>query len=78
MKLTYYLVYSQAYDGQNAQSELIRRMCGTAIPEPLISAGPNMLIVFTSDGSITDVGFRATYEFRNTTIPIIPASEHLL
>ncbi|KAF6018837.1 CUBN [Bugula neritina] len=63
-----------AYDGQNAQSELIRRMCGTAIPEPLISTGPNMLIVFTSDGSITDVGFRATYEFRNTTIPIIPAT----
>ena len=50
-------------------------MCGTAIPSPVISTSNNMLLVFTTDSSVTDVGFRANYEFRDSDGGTDPSSK---
>lgn len=65
------LMYSlllQAYNGSSPEGGLIRpAMCGSALPTPLISTQNNMFLVFSTDGSVSDLGFRATYEFRNVS-----------
>ncbi|XP_067930809.1 cubilin-like [Watersipora subatra] len=58
--------YLVAYDGANATGTPLRKMCGSVVPEQLTSTGSNMLLIFRTDSSVTDLGFRATYEFRDS------------
>lgn len=51
------------------------KMCNDQIPPPLISTSNSMFLVFTTDGSVSDLGFRATYEFWNKTTPEDPTGK---
>ncbi|XP_076472712.1 low-density lipoprotein receptor-related protein 6-like [Babylonia areolata] len=48
-------------DGDSASSPILGRYCGSSVPGPVRSFGSKLWIKFTSDGSITRRGFRATY-----------------
>lgn len=72
--LTNFDDFFQAYDGQAESDDVIRRMCGSSVPNPVISTGSRMLLKFSSDGSVTDLGFKAMYEFVESATPIDPTS----
>lgn len=36
--------------------------CGSTLPEPVMSSGSNMVLIFRMDGSITHRGFSAQYD----------------
>lgn len=50
-------------DGMTRESPLLGRYCGnnSAIPLPVVSSGPNMLVILTSDGINKATGFLADY-----------------
>ena len=51
----------QVRDGNNADSPLLGRFCGSTLPETLTSSGSYMWIRFRSDSSATGDGFMAYY-----------------
>ena len=55
----------QIRDGGLSTSPLIRRLCGTIVPQPITSTGSSLWLKFVSDGSVQNHGFRATYETTN-------------
>ncbi|XP_071942939.1 cubilin-like isoform X2 [Antedon mediterranea] len=54
------------YDSSSAnENDLISNLCGSYLPPPVSSTGNTMLLRFETDGSISNYGFRATYDFDN-------------
>jgi hypothetical protein len=57
------------YDGTSNSDPLIGSFEGNTLPSPLTSSGPNLFVVFATDGSVVGPGFTAAY----STALIIPA-----
>ncbi|XP_075185922.1 embryonic protein UVS.2-like [Anomaloglossus baeobatrachus] len=54
--------YIKIYDGPTKRHPvLIDRTCGSGVVPPIISSSNQLLIEFSSDGSITGTGFKASY-----------------
>ncbi|XP_075185923.1 embryonic protein UVS.2-like [Anomaloglossus baeobatrachus] len=54
--------YIKIYDGPTKRHPLlIDRTCGSGVVPPIISSGTQLLVEFSSDGSITGTGFKALY-----------------
>uniref|UniRef100_A0A3B1IY07 Metalloendopeptidase n=1 Tax=Astyanax mexicanus TaxID=7994 RepID=A0A3B1IY07_ASTMX len=51
----------EAFDGESDKSSILSRLCGSKIPEPLISTGNKMYLRFISDASVQRKGFQATH-----------------
>ncbi len=49
------------YDGSSPAASLLTLLCGNSVPEDIVSSGNSMLVVFSSDGSITQGGFSIEY-----------------
>ncbi|CAK8682879.1 unnamed protein product [Clavelina lepadiformis] len=57
-----YWDHVELFNGINPNSPSIRgRICGSVIPDPFDSSGNTMRVVFTTDASVSNGGFLATY-----------------
>ncbi|KAJ7321800.1 hypothetical protein OS493_033651, partial [Desmophyllum pertusum] len=54
--------YLYVYDGDSTSSPLVGRFSGTSLPNPITSSSNKLHVRFTSDGSVTSRGFRASYQ----------------
>ncbi|XP_072033776.1 uncharacterized protein [Amphiura filiformis] len=54
--------YLEVYDGLSASSTLIGKYCGVDPPDPVISTGSSLWLLFNADNTIGGVGFRAIYQ----------------
>ncbi|XP_071490696.1 extracellular serine proteinase-like [Diadema antillarum] len=55
---------SCAYDAveiKDGNGNLLQKVCGSEVPDPIISTNNGMLVEFTSDSSVTRGGFEASY-----------------
>ncbi|GIV23045.1 MAG: hypothetical protein KatS3mg025_0704 [Bacteroidia bacterium] len=59
--------FVRVYDGPTTSSPLLGSYSGTTLPPTLTSTGGSMLVVFTSDSSITRAGWEATYTSNGTS-----------
>jgi len=50
------------YDGTTTNDPIIGSFSGNAIPNAILSSGPNMLITFISNASVTGLGWRGNYQ----------------
>lgn len=50
------------YDGTSTTDPILGTFSGNSIPTPVLSSGPNMLITFNTDGSVTANGWRGAYQ----------------
>ncbi|MFO7657402.1 MAG: CUB domain-containing protein [Bacteroidales bacterium] len=68
--------FVKIYDGSTASSPLLGSFSGDAedYPPPVTSSANQMLIVFTTDGSVTRGGWDASYEAQGGTTPPQPPS----
>uniref|UniRef100_A0A3P8SX64 Cubilin n=1 Tax=Amphiprion percula TaxID=161767 RepID=A0A3P8SX64_AMPPE len=53
--------YVAVYDGQDTLAPLLGRFCGPVLPPDLRSTTNQMFIVFRTDGTVNEIGWRATY-----------------
>lgn len=53
--------YVIVYDGPNAMAPIMGQFCGTELPPNLQSTTNQMFIAFTTDSSVSGIGWRATY-----------------
>ncbi|KAM6900418.1 cubilin [Xenentodon cancila] len=53
--------YVAVYDGLDTSAPLLGRFCGTIIPPNLRSSTNQLFIIFRTDGSVSGIGWRATY-----------------
>ncbi|WP_411026436.1 CUB domain-containing protein, partial [Salmonella sp. s54395] len=53
--------YVGVYDGTDDTATELAKLCGTTIPTPVSSTGPDMFIKFHTDSSISSIGVHATY-----------------
>ncbi|KAK2817229.1 hypothetical protein Q5P01_025420 [Channa striata] len=51
----------EAFDGDSDTAAILGRLCGSKIPEPLVSTGNKMYLRFISDASVQRKGFQATH-----------------
>uniref|UniRef100_A0AAZ3S6G5 Metalloendopeptidase n=1 Tax=Oncorhynchus tshawytscha TaxID=74940 RepID=A0AAZ3S6G5_ONCTS len=51
----------EAFDGEGDSAAILGRLCGSKIPEPLVSTGNKMYLRFISDASVQRKGFQATH-----------------
>uniref|UniRef100_A0AAR2JDA1 Metalloendopeptidase n=1 Tax=Pygocentrus nattereri TaxID=42514 RepID=A0AAR2JDA1_PYGNA len=51
----------EAFDGDSDKAAILSRLCGSKIPEPLVSTGNKMYLRFISDASVQRKGFQATH-----------------
>ncbi|HLO60515.1 MAG TPA: CUB domain-containing protein [Bacteroidales bacterium] len=51
----------RVYDGETTSSPLIGQFSGNSLPPAITSSGSSMLVVFTTNGSVTRPGWSATY-----------------
>lgn len=54
--------YVEVRDGENSDSQIIKRFCGNERPAPIRSTGSSLHILFHSDGSKNFDGFHAVFE----------------
>ncbi|XP_072431088.1 cubilin [Chiloscyllium punctatum] len=53
--------YLAIYNGNNANSQLLDKLCGHQMLVPILSSGNNMYIILRTDSSVTAGGFFAKY-----------------
>ncbi|XP_033985229.1 ovochymase-2 [Trematomus bernacchii] len=53
--------FIKVYDGHEAGSSLISKLCGGTMPKPVETSGNTMVLRFKTDNSLTSKGFRATF-----------------
>ncbi len=58
--------FVSVYDGSSSSDPLLGEFSGRTIPQVLTSTGGSMLVHFTSDASITNSGWAASYEINTT------------
>ncbi|XP_006629277.1 dorsal-ventral patterning tolloid-like protein 1 isoform X2 [Lepisosteus oculatus] len=51
----------EVFDGDSAKAAILRRLCGSKTPDPVISTGNKMYLKFISDASVQRKGFQATH-----------------
>ncbi|KAI1887747.1 hypothetical protein AGOR_G00193540 [Albula goreensis] len=51
----------EAFDGDSDKSAILGRLCGSKVPDPLVSTGNKMYLRFISDASVQRKGFQATH-----------------
>lgn len=51
----------EAFDGDSDAAAILGRLCGSKIPEPLVSTGNKMYLRFISDASVQRKGFQASH-----------------
>uniref|UniRef100_A0A8D3CDY9 Metalloendopeptidase n=1 Tax=Scophthalmus maximus TaxID=52904 RepID=A0A8D3CDY9_SCOMX len=51
----------EAFDGDSDTAAILGRLCGSKVPEPLVSTGNKMYLRFISDASVQRKGFQATH-----------------
>uniref|UniRef100_A0A3Q0R867 Metalloendopeptidase n=1 Tax=Amphilophus citrinellus TaxID=61819 RepID=A0A3Q0R867_AMPCI len=51
----------EAFDGDSDTAAILGRLCGSKIPEPLVSTGNKMYLRFISDASVQRKGFQASH-----------------
>ncbi|KAG7245722.1 hypothetical protein CRUP_024421, partial [Coryphaenoides rupestris] len=51
----------EAFDGDADTAAILGRLCGSKIPEALVSTGNRMYLRFISDASVQRKGFRALH-----------------
>lgn len=66
--------FVRVYDGTTTSAPLLGSYSGTNLPPTLTSSGGAMLVVFTSDSSITRAGWEASYT-SNGSVSALNASE---
>ncbi|XP_054878715.1 cubilin isoform X1 [Poeciliopsis prolifica] len=49
------------YDGPDSLAPLLGRFCGTVLPPDMRSSTNNLFIIFSTDATVSGVGWRATY-----------------
>ncbi|KAK2100584.1 hypothetical protein P7K49_021932, partial [Saguinus oedipus] len=54
--------YVEVRDGDNRDSQIIKRVCGNERPAPVQSTGSSLHVLFHSDGSKNFDGFHAIFE----------------
>jgi len=54
--------YVRVYDGATTSAPVLAEVTGTTFPSVITSTGGTMLVRFTSDGSMTEQGFTASYQ----------------
>ncbi len=59
--------FVSVYDGTTTSAPLLGRYSGQSLPPVLRSNGGSMLVVFTSDSSVTRAGWAASYTSNGTT-----------
>ncbi len=57
--------FVKVYDGQNASGALLGSFSGTNLPPSVTASSGYMYIVFTSNSSVTNIGFQANYHCYN-------------
>jgi len=62
--------FVRVYDGTTTSAPLLGSYSGTSLPPTLTANSGAMLIVFTSDSSITRAGWEATYTSNGTTATV--------
>lgn len=63
--------FVEVYDGPTTASPRLARLSGNTIPSPILSTGGVMLVRFTSDFSLSDLGFEANYTaYSNHCVPL--------
>ncbi|XP_071826204.1 cubilin-like isoform X2 [Apostichopus japonicus] len=55
--------YLQAHDGATEDAPVLGRYCGTDVPALLTTTQSSLYLKFVTDGSVSNLGFRATYSF---------------
>ncbi|KAI0223467.1 Ovochymase-1 [Lamellibrachia satsuma] len=55
------------YDGNSNAAPLISSLCGSSLPEDIITSGNTVFVYFDSDGSVTKTGFRIQYSATEAT-----------
>lgn len=55
----------EAFDGDSDKAPILSRLCGSKIPEPLVSTHNKMYLRFISDASVQRKGFQATHSTGN-------------
>ncbi len=65
--------FVRVYDGPTTSSPLLGSYSGTSLPPTLQSSGGSMLVVFTSDSSVTRAGWSASY-MSNGTVSSLPTA----
>ncbi|XP_034087369.1 ovochymase-2 [Gymnodraco acuticeps] len=61
--------FIQVYDGHEAGSSLISKLCGGRMPKPVETSGNTMVLRFKTDNSLTSKGFRATFT-KSSLLPV--------
>lgn len=51
----------EAFDGDSDKVPILSRLCGSKLPEPLVSTGNRIYLRFISDASVQRKGFHATH-----------------
>ena len=54
--------YVEVRDGDNLDSQIIKKFCGNERPPPIRSTGSSLHLLFQSDGSKNFDGFHAVFE----------------
>lgn len=59
--------FVRVYDGATMSAPLLGSFSGSSLPSQVTSSGGSMLVVFTSDSSVTRAGWEASYTSNGTT-----------
>ncbi|XP_041119113.1 dorsal-ventral patterning tolloid-like protein 1 isoform X2 [Polyodon spathula] len=51
----------EVFDGESDKAAILGRLCGSKLPDPVISTGNKMYLRFISDASVQRKGFQATH-----------------
>ncbi|KAM4583584.1 LOW QUALITY PROTEIN: ovochymase-2 [Odontesthes bonariensis] len=66
--------FVEVYDGHEAGSAILGKLCGGQMPKPLESSGNAMVVRFKSDNRLTSKGFSATYTKSSLPPVVIPTT----
>lgn len=61
-KLVFFTSHFQVYDGLTDSDTLLSTLCGSELPNDVVSSGTDLFIRFTTNAANTDSGFLATFE----------------
>ena len=60
------------YSGTSSSSPRIGQYSGSTLPAAITSSGNNLFIKFTTDSSVTNNGFAASYHGKSTRLFCVP------
>ena len=63
--------FTTVYDGGSSSSPMIGRYDGNSLPASITSSSHELYVTFTTDGSVTQSGFLASYHSKNHCVIIV-------